>query len=219
MLRASREEADATSRRSAFTLDGSDTDSSVRLSEELFDEFPEGVLTDQELVLPDSVPPLDQDLANPANPYSITHDSFQTPRTQRDVDIWNGVHEFFNTVYINFPIVSYADVAARLIGTPDWFAVPDLRTLLLSLRLVNATAVYRIDAQNENHLRNLIHQVETSRLSHDFADSATLDAVVCFLFLFTAYNVLEKHGRAFLYLGEAFSLLEAVSPSNEKEEL
>ena len=61
--------------------------------------------------------------------------------------------------------------------------------------------------------------METSRLSHDFADPATLDAVVCSLFLFTAYNVLEKHGRAFLYLEEASSLLDAVLPANEKEAL
>lgn len=134
-----------------------------------------------------------------------------------EVDIWSTIHEFFNTMYIIFPIVSYTEISLRLIETPDWSAVPDLRTLLLSLRLLNAAGQYRMDSQNETCFRDLIRQVESSRLDYDFADPATLDAVVCSLFLFAAYNVIEKHGRAFLYLEEAASILEAVVPADDEE--
>ena len=72
--------------------------------------------------------------------------------------------------------------------------------------------------QTDIYLNDIIHQVETSRLCYDFSDPATLDAVVCSLCLFTAYNVLEQHNRAFLYLDEAISLFEAVPPLNNEEE-
>jgi hypothetical protein len=171
--------------------------------------------TDGGSFLPADVLPASHDLVENAGISSLTDEQLCTMEMQLGVDIWSSVHEFFNTMYIIFPILSYTDVASRLIETPDWFAVPDFRTLLLSLRLLNACGKFRMDSKNETFFRHLINQVEASRQDHDFADPATLDAVVCSLFLFTAYNVLEKHGHAFLYLDEAVSLMEAVSPNDE----
>ncbi len=173
-------------------------------------------LTEGEIFLPVDLPPTSHDLVENAANHSLTDELLCTMEMQSGVDIWSSVHEFFNTMYIIFPILSYADVASRLIETPDWFAVPDFRTLLLSLQLLNACGQFRMDSKNETFFRHLINQVEVSRQDHDFADPATLDAVVCSLFLFTAYNVLEKHGRAFLYLDEAASLLETVMPCDER---
>nr|KAK5444500.1 hypothetical protein LTR18_004204 [Exophiala xenobiotica] len=172
--------------------------------------------TDGGSFLPVDMPPTSHDLVENAGTSSLTDEQLCTMEMQLGLDIWSSVHEFFNTMYIIFPILSYTDVASRLIETPDWFAVPDFRTLLLSLQLLNACGKFRMDSKDERFFRHLINQVEASRQDHDFADPATLDAVVCSLFLFTAYNVLEKHGRAFLYLDEAVSLLEAALPYDER---
>jgi hypothetical protein len=69
---------------------------------------------------------------------------------------------------------------------------------------------YRIASVDITSLVATIQRVEKSRLGYKFAEPATLDDVVVSLFLFVAYNVLERHPRAYLYLDEAFSLLEIV---------
>ena len=155
-LNVSGHEVDATPRSSALIFDGSDADSPARSSGAPSDGPADGVIMEHELVLPESIPPFGLDLLKSTDPCSITHDQSQMGMTHPELDIWSSVHEFFNTAYVIFPIVSFADVAARLVETPNWFAVPDLRTLLLSLRLLNAAAQYRIDAKDENHIQNLI---------------------------------------------------------------
>ncbi|KEF52821.1 uncharacterized protein A1O9_11238 [Exophiala aquamarina CBS 119918] len=133
-----------------------------------------------------------------------------------DNDIWRDLERFFDRAYIIFPVISYHDLTARLLLEPDWRDDPPLKTLLLSIRLINMAGDYRMTSSDRAQLLQLVSQVETSRLSHDFADPATLDAVVASLFLFTAYNVLEKYTRSMLYLDEAFSLLDAADVgSNE----
>ncbi|KAH8901174.1 hypothetical protein GQ53DRAFT_814650 [Thozetella sp. PMI_491] len=144
-------------------------------------------------------------------------DLFQTARDPSSDSIWVVIDEFFDSMYVVFPIISYLDVAARIVAEPDWTALPSLRTLLLSMRLLNAAASYRIGSRNKDEVCSLIRQVEASRLTYDFSDPPTLDAVACALFLFTAYNVLDKHNRAFLYLDEALNLFEAGLPFNEEE--
>lgn len=141
-----------------------------------------------------------------------------TPSVQRDDDIWTTIDEFFDTAYLIFPVISYVDLTSRMIMEPDWETVPDLRTLLYSMRLLIAAARYRMNPQSTAKMDGILQQVESSRLTYDFADPATLDAVVCSMCLFTAYSVMGKHGRAFLYLNEAMTLLEAVAPSNKDEE-
>lgn len=133
-----------------------------------------------------------------------------------DNDIWRDLERFFDRGYIIFPVISYQDLIERLIFNPSWRDDPALQTLLLSIRLVEMAGNYRMSPTNSAQLLEMISQVETSRLSHDFADPATLDAVVVSLFLFTAYNVLGKHTRSLIYLDEAFSLLDATEVgSNE----
>ncbi|VUC23415.1 unnamed protein product [Clonostachys rosea] len=136
---------------------------------------------------------------------------------QRD-EIWESIDEFFDTAYLIFPIVSYVELTSRLVMQPSWVTVPDLRTLLYSIRLVNSAARYRMDHQNGDELLRRIVEVESSRQAYDFADPATLDAVFCSLALFTANSVLGKHGRAFLYLNEAQILFDDVEPSGCDEE-
>ncbi|KAF7558985.1 hypothetical protein G7046_g5166 [Stylonectria norvegica] len=151
-------------------------------------------------------------------PSGIPGRALQGLDAQHPQDIWDLVYEFFNTVYIIFPVISYVELTSRLIMETGWATSPDLRTLLYAMRLWIAAANYRIELQSEMELRELISHVETSRLAYDFADPATLDAVACSLCLFTAYNVMGKHNRAFLYLEEASFLLEAVTPSSDAEE-
>jgi hypothetical protein len=143
--------------------------------------------------------------------------SEETP-THKEDDIWESIDEFFDTTYLIFPIVSYAELTSRLVMEPNWETVPDLRTLLYSLRLVNSAARYRMDHQNGDELVRRIAQVESSRQAYDFADPATLDAVFCSLALFTANSVLAKHGRAFLHLNEAQILFDHVEPSGYDEQ-
>lgn len=148
----------------------------------------------------------------------MTDGMLQAVDPSRSDEIWNVVDEFFDTMYVVFPVLSYAGLASRLIIEPAWNTVPDFRTLLLSVKLVNAAGQYRMAPETGVSLSDLIKQVEASRLDYEFADPPTLDAVVISLFLFTAYNVLEKHNRAFLYLDEALSLVEAVEAVDDEEE-
>ncbi|CAH0020337.1 unnamed protein product [Clonostachys rhizophaga] len=138
--------------------------------------------------------------------------------THQTADIWESIDEFFDTTYLIFPIVSYAELASRLVIEPNWETVSDLRTLLYSIRLVNSAARYRMDHQNRDGLVQHIAEVESSRQAYDFADPATLDAVFCSLALFTANSVLAKHGRAFLHLNEAQILFDHVEPSGYEEQ-
>ncbi|CAG9998469.1 unnamed protein product [Clonostachys byssicola] len=101
---------------------------------------------------------------------------------------------------------------------PNWETVPDLRTLLYSIRLLNSAARYRMDHQNGDEVVQRIAEVESSRQAYDFADPATLDAVFCSLALFTANSVLAKHGRAFLHLNEAQVLFDHIEPSGYDEQ-
>ena len=142
--------------------------------------------------------------------------SLMTP-TEPDHNVWDDILEFFDTLYMIFPILSFETITSRLMAQPNWTEVPDLRTLLLAIRLLNAAGRYRMEAINKPDLCELIRQVETSRLEYDFAEVVTMDDVVCSLCLFTAHNVLEKHNRAFLYLDEAISLFEMVSPDAEEQ--
>ncbi|KEF61325.1 uncharacterized protein A1O9_02890 [Exophiala aquamarina CBS 119918] len=188
--------------------------SSQTISPIPFTDFPADAVVEQDFMGDELLSPID---AVPVKTHFWKEYGAHAPPATQGFNIWSTLHEFFDTGYIIFPVVSYADVAIRLLDTPDWLAVPDLRTLLFAIRLMIACGKYRMDSRDEALLYHLIREVETSRLEYDFADPATLDAVVCSLFLFTAYNILEKHGRAFLYLDEAASLLERVMPSTEAE--
>ena len=137
---------------------------------------------------------------------------------QAQHEIWSDIDEYFDSLYMTFPVLSYDRLISRFITEPDWLAVPDLRTLLLAIRLLNAAGRYRMGTTERSDLEDRIHQVEQSRLDHDFAENVSLDSVVCSLFLFTAYNVLSKHNRAFLYLDEAISLFEMVTLDRNIEE-
>jgi hypothetical protein len=135
-----------------------------------------------------------------------------------EFDVWSTIHEFFDSLYLIFPIISYIEIASRLVTESNWNTVPDLRTLLYSIRLMNSAGAYRLEHRNGGELKRHIAEVESSRQTHDFADPATLDAVFCSMALFTANNVLGKHGRAFLYLKEARTLLDDIEPSGYDEQ-
>ena len=133
-------------------------------------------------------------------------------------EIWSSIQQFFDTMHVIFPVLSYPELSSRVILQPAWSAAPELRTLLLAMRVVLAAGEYRITSNDDKPLKHFTLQAEKSRLCYDFAESPTLDEVVISLFLFTSYNVLEKHSRAFLYLDEALSLMEAVEVEGHEEE-
>ncbi|TPX13449.1 uncharacterized protein E0L32_006179 [Thyridium curvatum] len=132
-------------------------------------------------------------------------------------DAWDTINAYYDDGYLVFPIVPYSELASRLVTEQDWLSQPSLRTLVLSLRLLLASGRYRMDSRDSTVLRDLILQVETSRLGYDYADPAALDEVACSLFLFTAYNVLNVHTRAFLYLDEAISLFNEAALLYEED--
>ncbi|TAQ88675.1 hypothetical protein B7494_g3010 [Chlorociboria aeruginascens] len=190
----------------------------IRHMEDKFDTHPTTSPAEDETV-PDAIlPHPGHDFINHTGVYPPENWMLHLQATRSNYDIWSSIEEFFDTTYVIFPILSYFDVASRLIIEPDWASVPDLRTLLLAIRLLNTAAQYRMDLQDKDNLCDLTRQVEASRLWHDFADPATLDAVFCSLCLFVSYNVLEKHPRSFLYLDEAVGLFEAVVPLGKDEE-
>ena len=141
------------------------------------------------------------------------------PCIREEANVWDIVDEFFNSMYLIFPVVDYLDLSSRLLLHPNWQTVPDLCTLVLSLRLLSSAGRYRQTGSDIDTLWQHIRAVESSRLMYDFADPPTLDSVVASLFLFTAYNVLGRHGRAFLYLNEAQSLADTcIIPANMEDE-
>lgn len=153
------------------------------------------------------------------NELSLVTDATLLPVTSLGVsDMWQSIQRFFDTMYIVFPVLSYHTLLSRLIMEPAWASNSELRTLLVSIRMLNCASEYRMAPENEISLFSLIREVERSRLSYEFAEPPTLDEVVVSLFLFTAYNVLERHSRAFLYLDEALSLIEAVESVGDEEE-
>lgn len=128
-----------------------------------------------------------------------------------DVDeIHSSIQQFFDKGWIVFPVLSYDSLWHRMSLQPAWHGDPPLRTLLLSIRMINLACEHRIASENTTALSAIVRAVERSRLDYDFAEPPTLDEVVVSLFLFVAHNVLEKHTRAYLYLDEAFSLLGVV---------
>lgn len=142
-----------------------------------------------------------------------------SPNLQYEEHVWSILNNFFETMYLIFPIVSYDALVSKVALDLNWRLDPDFRTLLYSLNLFNVSADHRMQRRDPSELTVLARQVERSRLCYDFADPATLNSVVVSLSLFTAYNVLEKHNRAFLYLHEAITLFEAVpGPLSEDEE-
>lgn len=148
----------------------------------------------------------------------ILNNSFPGIETQSSLDVWATVHEFFDTMYLVLPIISYVEVVSSLIMEPNWATSPHLRTLIYALRLGIAAANYRLNSYNELEVQSLVFEVEASRCTYGFADPPTLDAVVCSLILFAACNVLRTQNRAFLYLSEASFLLQAFVPTSEIEE-
>lgn len=157
-----------------------------------------------DLLPPDELWPVENHWNGDSTDLSLSH------HLTTDDDIWRDLEKFFDAGYVIFPVISYQDLASRLILQPAWGDDPALSSLLLSIRLISMAGDYRMFPSNDNRtqLLALISQVEISRLGYDFADPATLDAVVVSLFLFTAYNVLGKYNRSFLYLDEAFSLFD-----------
>jgi hypothetical protein len=154
--------------------------------------------------------------ALPVSPPGAMHSPFEP---KPDSEIWRSVQQFFETMHVIFPVLSYTDLLTRFVLEPQWSALPDLRTLLLAVRMVTAAGEHRMTANNAENLKDFIGQVERSRLCYDFAERPTLDEVIISLFLFTSYNVLEKHNRAFLYLDEALSLMETVQIVGAGEEV
>ncbi|KAL6242540.1 hypothetical protein RBB50_010680 [Rhinocladiella similis] len=140
-----------------------------------------------------------------------------TLHTFEDEEIRRDIQEYFDRGWFIFPLLSYEYVQSQLDTQPISKTSPEFRCLLLAIRLANATVEYRMTSENGTTLLDLIQRVETSRDDYDFAEPPTLDDVVVSTFLFVAFNILEKHVRAFLYLDEAISLLEEVKPVSEAE--
>jgi hypothetical protein len=132
-------------------------------------------------------------------------------------DIWTAIRQFFDKSWIVFPVLSCDKLCRQLSMTTTWDAEPAQRTLLLAIQMINSACEYRIASENDTAFQTIIRAVEKSRLDYEFAEPATLDDVVVSLFLFVAYNVLEKHTRAYLYLDEAFSLLGVVETYHNLE--
>ncbi|KAJ9617075.1 hypothetical protein H2200_000796 [Cladophialophora chaetospira] len=169
---------------------------------------------------------LSQDLHDPTGYGSLDSEQFSLTcappeslhEQSSEQEIWSSIQQFFETMHVIFPVLSYTDLLSRVILQPEWTRIPHLRTLLLAVQMINATGDYRMTMKNDRTLEELTRRVEKSRLSYDFAESPTLDEVMISLFLFTSYNVREKHNRAFLYLDEALSLMESVRTVGGEDE-
>ena len=157
------------------------------------------------------------DLSANGNIAAATNDILLNKAVLEPSEVWNDLQKFFETVYFTFPVLSRSQLTSRFIEEPCWSEVPELRTLILSIRLILAASRYRRSHHSKGCLLDLIRQVESSRLCYDFADSPTLDEVVVSLFLFATYNVVEKHNHAFLRLDEASFLLDAIKPKDGVE--
>ncbi|KIW18442.1 hypothetical protein PV08_02730 [Exophiala spinifera] len=145
------------------------------------------------------------------SPSPITLDSNEDEEVLRDIQ------QFFDKAWFIFPLLSYESIRSQLNTRPASKANPQFRCLLLTIRLANATVEHRMTSAHSATLLGLIRRIEICRHDYDFAEPPTLDDVVTSTVLFVAYNIMEKHVRAFLFLDEAISLLEEVNPVGEAE--
>jgi hypothetical protein len=165
-------------------------------------------------ISPEAIPHLH---SLPEETLSVRTTSLFNPILGSEDEFWIDIQQFFETMFIVFPILSRENLISRLALQQGGIHDSDFHTVLLSIRLLNAASKLRMEPQRAPPILGLVRQVEQSRLCYEFSEQPTLDAVVVSLFLFTAYNVLGKHNRAFLYLDEAFSLMDMVEARAEDE--
>jgi hypothetical protein len=131
------------------------------------------------------------------------------------------IQNFLEHMYVAFPIVDKDDLVQRLASVNVMDLDADFKILYFAIKMVTLVREYRMEPtrQLENILVKHIEAVEEARVVQGFADHPDIDTVAVSLFLFTAYNVLWKHNRAFLYLGEAIDLFDLVSRQLEDKML
>ncbi|KAK9358506.1 hypothetical protein V1504DRAFT_460804 [Lipomyces starkeyi] len=130
------------------------------------------------------------------------------------------IQNFLEHMYAAFPIVDKNDLVQRLANADVMDLDADFKILCFAIKMFTLVREYRMEPTRrlENMLVRHVEALEEERLMQGFADHPDIDTVVVSLFLFTAYNVLWKHNRAFLYLGEAIDLFDLVSRQIEEDQ-
>ncbi|KIX04739.1 uncharacterized protein Z518_05609 [Rhinocladiella mackenziei CBS 650.93] len=138
------------------------------------------------------------------------------PSTSLHQKYGHDVEKFLQDTYVILPVVDKGQLWDQILtnGTDH-----GLRTLLEAIRMVNLGTLFRKTPKKETEdaLVAQVKHVETLRSEEDFSESPNLDTVAVSLFLFCMYNVLWRHNRAFLYLGEACDLFGLVSQNLEED--
>jgi hypothetical protein len=118
---------------------------------------------------------------------------------------------FFRQGYVVYPVLHYATMMSE-INQGKHLCHPEFRSVVLSIAMFNEACKVRLSPQHDqSSMKSLARMVENIRSNSDhyhFADNPSLDAVVVSLFLFIAYNVMDKHSRAFCYLTETIGLFD-----------
>lgn len=118
---------------------------------------------------------------------------------------------FFRQGYVVYPILHYATVM-REIDQEKHLYNPEFRSVVLSIVMLNEACKVRLSPQHDQgaikSLARTVENLRTNSVDYHFADNPSLDALVVSLFLFIAYNVMDKHSRAFCYLTEAIGLFD-----------
>lgn len=118
---------------------------------------------------------------------------------------------FFRQGYVAYPLLHH-DTVIRKISQGEHLLDPEFRTLVLSIIMLNEACKVRLSPQHDQRtmtfLSRAIENLRNGSDGYHFAENPSIDTVVVSLFLFIAYNVSERHNRAFCYLTEAIGLFD-----------
>ncbi|CAK7204015.1 hypothetical protein SEUCBS139899_006766 [Sporothrix eucalyptigena] len=123
---------------------------------------------------------------------------------------------FLHTIYATWPIIHADEFRAKLRRGEDDL---DFQLLVHALDLLQQTYLHAFlpTDTTDMRVRARIAAIDQRRCTYDYAETATADTVVVSLALFVACIVLNKNKRALLYLSEAGTLADIVTPRSRIE--
>jgi hypothetical protein len=157
--------------------------------------------------------PTEQDLLSSMAPQLTLQPAHSFP-LQKEV-LNSELSLFFSQAYVAYPVLHHPTIMKNF--DEDWhISNREFSALMLSVVVLNEACKVRLSPQHDpSVLEFLVKTIESLRISldHDgrhFAENPSMDTVVVSLCLFIAYNVFQRHSRAFFYLTEAIGLFDLV---------
>ena len=142
------------------------------------------------------------------------HDGFPLSKERLMMEI----SLFFHQGYVAYPFIHY-ETFMESINDDRHLSDQGFGSLVLSIVMLNEAIKVRLSSQHDQHairyLARTIEDLRTGPGDYHFAEDPSVDTVIVSLFLFIAYNVSDKHNRAFFYLTEAIGLFDLLGEPSD----